>query len=362
MNKLQKYAAIGLCSIGLELCNIIPTAAATFIQCDSYVNVHVEPYLQSSLVGYMYNDNLIEEILEEQQGWIKIKSGNVQGWISKEYTIQSNSMFKNGYTIAKIHPKSLTVYTAPDKKSTPYTTVYQGQEIECVEYKDDWLTLAFEDGSYGFIDAYEAELNTYYGTGETIEENQSNSYYEDADLAEEYCDPGYEYYYEESENYYIEPQPEEFYYNYSETVETNTQTYVESQSESIYIEPEIFNTQSVSANSDIVSYADQFIGNPYLYGGNSLTDGIDCSHFVYQVLTNTGHYDGGYATSDGWASLGSSVSSLDEAVAGDVIVYPGHVAIYDGEGGIVQAQGSEAGITHSRDADYKDIIAIRHFD
>jgi hypothetical protein len=114
-------------------------------------------------------------------------------------------MFKNGYTVAKIHPESLAVYAAPDKESTIYTTVYKGQEIECIEYKDDWLTLAFEDGSYGFIDAYEAELNTYYGTGETIEESQNYHYEVAADPVEEYYDPGYEYYYEGYEDYYVEP-------------------------------------------------------------------------------------------------------------------------------------------------------------
>jgi cell wall-associated NlpC family hydrolase len=130
----------------------------------------------------------------------------------------------------------------------------------------------------------------------------------------------------------------------------------------MYVEPELSNTQPVSANSDIVDYANQFIGNPYVYGGNSLTDGIDCSHFVYQVLTNTGHYNGGYATSDGWVSLGSEVSSLDEAVAGDVIVYPGHVAFYDGAGGLIEAQGSSTGITSGRPANHGTILAIRHFD
>ena len=50
-------------------------------------------------------------------------------------------------------------------------------------------------------------------------------------------------------------------------------------------------------------------------------------------------------------NLGDQVDSLDNAVAGDVIVYPGHVAIYDGEGGIVEAKGSEWGITHDRSAD-----------
>ena len=117
-----------------------------------------------------------------------------------------------------------------------------------------------------------------------------------------------------------------------------------------------------SIDSDIISYANQFVGNPYSWGGNSLTDGVDCSHFVWNILKDTGHYSGGYAVADDWAYLGQSVSSLDQAQAGDVVVYSGHVAIYDGQGGIIEAQSSQAGITNDRSADANTITAIRHFE
>ena len=116
-----------------------------------------------------------------------------------------------------------------------------------------------------------------------------------------------------------------------------------------------------STGEAIVAYADQFVGNPYVWGGNSLTNGIDCSHFVYQVLKNCGVYSGGYTTSAGWRTLGKPVASLSEARAGDVLCYSGHVAIYDGHGGIVEAKGSKWGITHDRRANYKTILAIRRF-
>lgn len=116
-----------------------------------------------------------------------------------------------------------------------------------------------------------------------------------------------------------------------------------------------------SSGYDIVAYADQFVGNPYVWGGNSLTNGIDCSHFVYQVLKNCGVYSGGYVTSAGWRSKGRAVSSLSEARAGDVLCYSGHVAIYDGHGGIVEAKGRKWGITHDRSATYSTILAIRRF-
>lgn len=111
----------------------------------------------------------------------------------------------------------------------------------------------------------------------------------------------------------------------------------------------------------IVDYANQFVGNPYRYGGNSLTNGIDCSHFVYQVLENCGVSTGGYTSSAGWRSRGKAVDGLSNAKAGDVICYSGHVAIYDGEGEIIEALGARWGITNYRSANCKQILAIRRF-
>lgn len=120
-------------------------------------------------------------------------------------------------------------------------------------------------------------------------------------------------------------------------------------------------TKKSSGNDDIVAYALQFVGNPYVWGGDSLTNGCDCSHFVTNVLNDTGHRKGGWVQSTDWQYEGEPVSSLSEALAGDVIVYEGHVAIYDGEGLIIEAKGSEWGITHDRAADCKEIVAIRRF-
>lgn len=111
----------------------------------------------------------------------------------------------------------------------------------------------------------------------------------------------------------------------------------------------------------IVEYADQFIGCPYVWGGNSLTNGCDCSHFVHLVLLHCGAYSGGYMTSGYWPYAGLPVNSLAEARAGDIICYSGHVGIYDGAGLIVEARGSAYGIVHNRPATCKPIVAIRRF-
>lgn len=107
---------------------------------------------------------------------------------------------------------------------------------------------------------------------------------------------------------------------------------------------------------DIVAYAQQFVGNPYVWGGNSLTNGVDCSGFVHQVYAHFGISTPRY--SQAFKSVGQPVS-YQNIQAGDVVVYPGHVAIYIGNGNIVEAQSTRAGITNSRPVNCHTITAIR---
>ena len=117
-----------------------------------------------------------------------------------------------------------------------------------------------------------------------------------------------------------------------------------------------------TAGEAIAAYADQFVGNPYVYGGNSLTSGCDCSHFIWLVLKNAIGYAGSYSCEESvWLSRGTAVNSLAEAQAGDIIVYPGHYGIYDGNGYIIEARSPSAGITHDIKATYTTILGIRRF-
>ena len=107
----------------------------------------------------------------------------------------------------------------------------------------------------------------------------------------------------------------------------------------------------------VVDYALKFVGNPYVYGGCSLTKGTDCSGFVMLIYRHFGvslpHYDAAIR------SHGKAVPSLKEAKAGDIICYYGHVAIYIGDGRIVHAANSRDGIKISDRADYRTIACIR---
>ena len=110
------------------------------------------------------------------------------------------------------------------------------------------------------------------------------------------------------------------------------------------------------SGSSVVDYATQFVGNPYVWGGTSLTGGADCSGFTQSVYANFGVSLP--RTSYEQQNAGTEVSYAD-AQPGDLICYGGHVAIYMGNGRIVHASNSVDGIKISDNAAYRTIVSVR---
>lgn len=111
------------------------------------------------------------------------------------------------------------------------------------------------------------------------------------------------------------------------------------------------------SGEELVAYALQFVGYPYKWGGNSLTEGSDCSGFVKLIYNHFGFMDAP-RQSQAYKTYGQPVA-YENLKAGDIVVYPGHVAIYIGNGCIVEAQSTRAGITCNRAVNCKTITAIR---
>lgn len=127
------------------------------------------------------------------------------------------------------------------------------------------------------------------------------------------------------------------------------------------VSTEEYSSQSSSSSysgsgSSVVDYATQFVGNPYVWGGTSLTNGADCSGFVQSVYSNFGVSLP--RTSYEQQNAGTEVSYAD-AQPGDLICYGGHVAIYMGNGQIVHASNSRDGIKISNNAAYRTILSVR---
>ena len=128
------------------------------------------------------------------------------------------------------------------------------------------------------------------------------------------------------------------------------------------VDPSEYESSSSSSSSgsgsgsSVVDYATQFVGNPYVWGGTSLTNGADCSGFVQSVYQNFGVSLP--RTSYEQQNAGTEVSYSD-AQPGDLICYGGHVAIYMGDGKIVHASNAKDGIKISNDATYRTILSVR---
>ena len=114
-------------------------------------------------------------------------------------------------------------------------------------------------------------------------------------------------------------------------------------------------SSSSGSGSAVLAYAQRFVGNPYKWGGTSLTNGCDCSGFVQSVFAHFGKSLPHSSSAD--RGVGRGVSTSDMRV-GDIVCYSGHVGIYAGGGKLLSALGKKYGITYCS-VNYKKILAVR---
>lgn len=315
------------------------------------------------------------------------------------------------YNVAVVHPDELNVRIAPGEDTDVIDVAYGSQELEVVAYDGDWMKVALGDDVYGYVNAYYVEYKTYYPTAETVEEEQARlaqeaaaaeaaacaeqeTYAEEVYVEDTYTEDAYtESYTEEvyTEDVYteetaaddtawtddsqssdtLETWTEEEYQNGQTAEETlpDEIVYEESQeaTEIVWeeeapqteapqteaVQTEATQTEAAVSDSslgqDIVNYAMQFVGNPYEWGGTSLTDGADCSGFTQSVFANFGIGLARVAADQSYGGTSVDISSIQP---GDLLFYSeggsiSHVAIYAGNGTIVHAANEESGITTS---------------
>lgn len=269
----------------------------------SYLNVREGAGTDKEIVGKMPGGSACE-VLAEEDGWYKIKSGSVTGYVSKDYILtgyDANVKAMETMTnVLKVDCDVLNVRKEPSQNCNISTQVQNGEILEITEEeKDGW---------------YKININNLEG-------------YVSAEFVKEV---------------YTLPVAEEV----ARLVVTNSST---SSSKNNGGNKQSYTTldQTVSQTAiDLINYAYQFLGNPYVYGGNSLTNGIDCSGFVKQIFAKFGYSLP--RTSSAYPNAGTRISYKD-AKPGDILVYrygdgSGHVAIYIGNGKIVHASTPKTGI------------------
>ena len=295
--------------------------------------------------------------------------------ISFIFTLSLTTPIYADYVTAYIWPKELEVHAEPNKESRTFDKVYGGQEIEVVEKKGDWAKVCITLDSYGWINAYDFEYHVYdsdesynngddslynYSYSDDYDDNYDYSYYynedEDEDIPEEaYYDSSY--YYDEDE------EVPEVYYYYDEEADETVYYYEEEDEETGETVRHTTTTSGDTTGSSIVEYAQQFVGNPYVWGGESLTNGADCSGFTQAVFSDMGISIGRTAAEQ---AEGGEEVDLDDIQAGDILYYYndegriGHVTIYNGDGTVTHASNPENGIRIS-DVDYRTPAGARRY-
>ena len=320
-----------------------------------YVNVRAENNEDSEVLGKLYNNSAATVLETTDDGWYKISSGSVTGYVKSEYVVVGDDATVNsaGRRVATVNTETLKVRTSADENSEVLGLVAGEDDLTVIdESADGWVGVSTEDGT-GYVSSDYVSLDTEFTYAESKEEEAARLAKEEADRKAAAEAAAKE---EAKKNAASESNKSSKASNESKKSEAVEETADEESSSSDSSSEESYSAPSGSNGQAVVDYACQFVGNPYVYGGSSLTNGTDCSGFVMSVYAQFGislpH------SSSALRSVGYGVS-VDDMQPGDIICYSGHVAIYCGGNTIVHASNPSTGIKYTSPANYKTILAVR---
>lgn len=302
-------------------------------QVTNYVNVRSLPSEEGEILGKLYN-NSVGTFIQEENGWYQITSGSVTGYVKAEYCVTGEAAVeiakRVGKRIATVTTETLFVRVEPSTECSIMGMVPEADDLLVLEETEGWVKVDVEEGT-GWVSTEYVSLHSEFVQAESKEEEERR-------LAKE----------AEERRKAQEAAAKKAAQN---AASQGTQNSAPAQESVSY---------SVSGGSEmgaaVAQYGLQFVGNPYVYGGSSLTNGADCSGFVMSVYANFGVSLPHSSAAD--RSQGYAVDGLANAQPGDIVCYSGHVGIYIGDGQIVHASNSKTGIIVSN-AGYRNILAIR---
>lgn len=248
-----------------------------------HLNIRQEPSLEGEILGKIPSDAGCE-ILEELDGWYKISSGDVTGYVSSEYMIKGQEAYDYARTVIRhvvTTTDPLRLREAPNTECEVIMVVAEGEELEILEDNNGWVKVEI-NGDVGYLSKEFAEIGYKLKHAMSMDEIR-------------------------------------------------------------------FGTGISIARSNICNEALKYIGNPYVWGGTSLTHGADCSGFVLALYSQLGIYLPHFAQSQ--AGYGVRIDP-SQAQPGDLFFYGAggyinHVGMYIGGGMIVHAATESIGITIS---------------
>lgn len=293
---------------------------------NDYVNVRNMPSEEGEIIGKLY-DKSVGTFISEVDGWYEIKSGSVTGYVKGEYCVTGDDAVELaksvGTRIATVTTTTLKVRQEPGLDKSVIGWVPIEDQLIVTEELDGWVKVNIEEGD-GYVSTDYVAMSTEFVQAESKAE-------EEARLAKE-----------EAARKAAQEAARKAAGRSSSNKSSNQVMYASGGGSEM--------------GRAVADYALQFVGNPYVYGGTSLTNGADCSGFVMSVYANFGVSLPHSSAAD--RSVGVAVNGLENAQPGDLVCYSGHVALYIGNGQIVHASTSRTGIIVSS-ANYRTPLSVR---
>ncbi len=324
----------------------------------NYVNLRAEPNTESEVLGKLYNNSaatVLEAVTDDAgEVWYLVNSGSVENaYVKADYIKVGDEDLIRGISTryATVTTTTLFVRTEPGVASSVMTMLPKGDDVVVYdELEHGWLRVSTEEG-LGYISGDYVTVRTEFRVAESKAE-------EEARLARE-----------EAERQAAAAAAEAARREREAAAQSSSGSTKKSSGSSqsgsssgsgnhtsFGSQNAGTSQQSVSNGQAVVNYASQFIGNPYVYGGSSLTNGADCSGFVMSVYAAFGislpH------SSSALRSVGYAVS-MDNIQPGDIVCYSGHVGIYAGNSTLIHASSPSTGIKYTSPITYREILAIR---
>ena len=381
---------------------------------DVYINIRSNPSTDAEIVGKMYNNNAAT-VLADDGEWLYIQSGNCTGYVAK-YLMTTGSAAQEvvanvGTPVAQAHVEALMVRAEPSEDAevvdmiTSDDVVYLEEDLGgwakvstgnvtgyvCADYvsydvdmpqaesrEEEAARIEAENQAWieyqqqqeqAYLEALAAEQAAWEAQNQAwIEYLQSQGQYVESTTDQTYTDQTYTDGTYTDQTYTDGTYTDQTYTDTTYTDQTYTEeTYTEeTYTEDTYVDDATASADTgvSSARQQIVDYALQFVGNPYVWGGTSLTNGADCSGFTQSVMADNGI---SISRTAGAQSQGGTSVDLSNIQPGDLLFYSGsgdygigHVSMYIGNGQVVHASNSTDGIIVS-DIDYRTPVSAKSY-
>lgn len=295
------------------------------VKVNNYLNIRQEPNTNSQIIGKLYKGAAGKVVAEDKptEGWTKITSGSVTGYVSNEYILIGDDagehVKKVCDRVAYVSCDSLRVRKEPTTQSKKLASIPKGEKCTVLETYEGWLKVQVDGDLIGYVsDEY---VTVSYDLGKAISIEEEKAAIE------------------------AEKKKQEELLAQSNKNNSNKNNNKNNGSNKVQ---NINNANTSQLRKNIVNFALRYVGYPYVHGGNSLTRGTDCSGFTKLVYKNFGY---NLARTPGGQIPNGKVISRSELQPGDLVFYMnsantrvGHVAIYIGNNKIVHASNRRDGI------------------